>query len=586
MFPERRPAATSTVVMLVVLAVLAALPPPAAAEGARALGDTLTVVMRPILPVPEIVVPGDSFIIEAMAPQSTTGWAVQLVRGATTHPLSVDSATYGSSFERWFLSVTVPAGIPAETYGLEVTASGGIYDEVDHAVTVRQSTASDFYFIHITDTHLPTNKYYYESGADSDTTEMEDLHAVIDDINIINPAFVLLTGDVINEGELEEFLDKRYFTRTQRILRRFAVPVFVTAGNHDVGGWDDTPPSDGTARRNWWKFFGWRYLSDPPSGDGVHTQNYSFDYADVHFMGIEAYNNYDRWRRSIYGDDSFTSAQLDWIVDDIGTVSPATPIVAFHHRDFQDQLNLGSLGIDGALSGHIHYTDGNIGAHPFNLSTETVCAGERAMRLVRVSGSSISPSEPISAGSSGSGLRLLFDVPNNGTNSEITATVDNNQPENFEHGLVRFLVDASQAPYAVDNGEIVQTIMDGAVATCYVQVAMPAYSNTYVTISPDESSGVDDAIPASLTLLGPAFPNPAGTRATVAFSLGAPGHVTASVYDVSGRLVMTLLDGPAVAGPHRIAWDIAGAGDVASGIYIYRIESLGTSVSGKMVVVR
>jgi hypothetical protein len=62
--------------------------------------------------------------------------------------------------------------------------------------------------------------------------------------------------------------------------------------------------------------------------------------------------------------------------------------------------------------------------------------------------------------------------------------------------------------------------------------------------------------------------------------------VTASVYDVSGRLVTTLLDGPAVAGPHRIAWDIAGAGDVASGIYIYRIESLGKSVSGKMVVVR
>ena len=193
----------------------------------------------------------------------------------------MDSATYESAFERWFLSVTVPYDVPAETYGLEVTASGGIYDEVDHAVTVRQSIESDFYFIHITDTHLPTHKYYYESGADTDTTEMEDLHAVIDDINIINPAFVLLTGDVINEGELEDYLNKRYFTRTQRILQRFDVPVFMIAGNHDIGGWDDTPPPDGTARRNWWKFFGWRYLNDPPPGEGVHTQNYSFDYGGV-----------------------------------------------------------------------------------------------------------------------------------------------------------------------------------------------------------------------------------------------------------------------------------------------------------------
>ncbi|MFH1690699.1 MAG: metallophosphoesterase [Candidatus Eisenbacteria bacterium] len=586
MFPERGPTAMSTVVVLVVLAVSAALTSPAAAEGARALGDTLTVVMRPILPVPEIVVPGDSFVIEAMAPQSTTGWAVQLARGAATHALSVDSTTYESSFERWFLSVTVPADVPAETYGLEVTASGGIYDEVDHAVTVRQSIEDDFYFIHVTDSHLPTHKYYYESGADTDTTEMEDLHEVIDDINIINPAFVLFTGDIINEGELEDFLDKRYFTRTQRILQRFDVPVYLTAGNHDVGGWDDTPPPDGTARRNWWKFFGWRYLNDPPPGEGVHTQNYSFDYGDVHFIGIEAYNNYDRWRTSIYGDDSFTDDQLDWLVDDIGTVSPATPIIAFHHRDFQDQLSLGTLGIDGALSGHIHYTDGDIGAHPFNLSTETVCDGERAMRLVRVSGSSVTPSEPIDAGSSGGSLRLLFDAANDGTNSEITATVDNNQPENFEHGLIRFLVDASQAPYTVDNGELLQMIVDGSVATCYVQVAMPAHSNTYVTISPDESSGVDEDSVPSLALLGPAFPNPAGTRATVAFSLGASGHAIVSVYDISGRLVTTLLDGPAAAGPHRVAWDLAGAGDVASGIYIYRIESLGKSVSGKMVVVR
>ena len=55
----------------------------------------------------------------------------------------------------------------------------------------------------------------------------------------------------------------------------------------------------------------------------------------------------------------------------------------------------------------------------------------------------MTPSEPIDAGSSGSGLQLLFDVPNDGTRSEITATADNNQPEDFEHGMIKFRVDAS-----------------------------------------------------------------------------------------------------------------------------------------------
>jgi len=537
MFRVDTPGRLGFTFLLAAIAVLLSVPGLAGAEQSRSLGDTLTVVMRPILPVPAIVVPGDSFTIEAMASQSTTGWTAQLVRAATVRALTVDSATYESAFERWFLSVTVPAEVPAEIYGLEGTGSGGGFDEVDHAVTVRQSVEDNFYFIHITDTHLPTHKYYYESGADSDTTEMEDLHEVIDDINIINPAFVLLTGDIINEGELEDYLDKRYFTRTQRILQRLDVPVFMTAGNHDVGGWDDTPPPDGTARRNWWKFFGWRYLNDPPAGDGVHTQNYSFDYGGVHFIGIEAYNNYDRWRRPTYGTDSFTDSQLDWLVDDIGTVSPATPVVAFYHKDFQDQLNLGSLGIDGSLWGHVHYTDGNINAHPFDLSTETVCDGERAMRLVRVSGSSVIPSEPIDAGSNGGKLTLSFDAANDGTQSEITATVDNNQSEDFEHGLIRFLVDAEHAPYQVDNGELLQTVVDGGVATCYVRVTMPSHSNTYVTISPDESSGIGGWSTTELALLGPVCPNPARDRAVVGFSMPAPGHVTVGVYDVAGRLV-------------------------------------------------
>jgi hypothetical protein len=521
-----------------------------------------------------------------MASPSTTSWAAQLVRGAATHSLTVDSASYESAYERWFLAVTVPTDVPAETYGLEVTASGGVFDTVDHAVTVRQSIESDFYFVHLADTHLVTHKYYYQSGADTDTTEMQDLHEVIDDINIINPAFAVITGDVINEGELEDFLDKRYFTRTQRILQRFNVPVFLTTGNHDVGGWDDSPPTDGTARRNWWKFFGWRYLNDPPPGDGVYTQNYSFDYGGAHFIGLGSYINYDDWRHPIYGDESFTDAQLDWLDDDIGAVSSGTPIVLFYHKDFQNQLNHNSLGVYGALWGHIHSTSGNIHSSPFNLSTDNVCDGGRAMRLVRVSGSSISPTEPIRAGSSGGNLSLFFDVANDGSQSEITATIDNNQPEDFEHGLIRFHVDAAQAPYEVDNGKITQTIVDGSVATCYVQVAVPAYSNTYVAISPDESSGVDDGSVASLALMGPAFPNPAGSYAIVSFSLAAPGHVTIGVYDIAGRRVATLLNGPTTAGAHRVTWNIADARDIASGSYAYRIESAGESVSGKIVIVR
>ncbi len=565
--------------------------PAAAPSGgaARTIGDTLTVLARPILAVPRIVTQGGSFTIEARTSPSATEWSVALERGASSHPLTVSDATYSASHERWFLTVSVPPEIPEEMYDLAVEASGGVSDVERHAVMVRQSIDSSFYVVQITDTHLPTHKYYYQQGADTDTTEMDDLHAVIDDINIINPAFVLLTGDIVNEGELEDFLDKRYYTRTKRILRRLDVPVYLIAGNHDIGGWDDSPPPDGSARWNWWRFFGWRYLYDPPAGDDIYTQNYSFDYGGAHFVAIEAYNNYDRWRRNIYGNDSFTNRQLSWLADDLATVSPASPVIAFYHMDFQDELNLSSLGIDCALWGHIHSTSGSTTSPPFNLSLETVCDGQRAMRVVRVAGgTTIDPSEPIDAGPHGMTLRLQFDVANNGTEEEITASIANNHPETFEHALIKFRVPASGTPYEVDTGNLFQTTVEGEVATCYVNVVAPASSSTHVTISSTLGSGVEDGLPAGLALLGPIHPNPALASASLSFSLGVPGAVRIDVFDVAGRRVRTLRDAPCPTGDHRIDWDLLDeeGGRVAAGVYFWRIASGEIGLTEKVVVLR
>ena len=544
--------------------------------------------MRPILSVPQMVTPGGSFTIVADASPSTSGWAASLIGVSGSHALPVSSPTYSSSHERWYMTATVPPDTPEELYDLEVTASGGIADVTANSVMVRLAEPDDFYFVQITDTHLPTHKYYYQSGADTDTSEMVDLRAVIDDINIIDPAFVLLTGDVINEGELEDFLDKRYFTRTKRILGELDVPVYLTAGNHDVGGWDDTPPPDGTARRNWWKFFGWRYLYDPPSGEVIYTQNYSFDYGGAHFVGLEAYNNYDRWRLHTYGYDSFTARQLSWLADDISSAPPGAPVVAFYHMDFQDQLDLGDLGVDCALWGHIHYTSGSTSSPPYNLSLETVCDGERAMRVVRVvGGSSVSPSSPIDAGSSGERLRLLFDSPNDGTSEELTAQIVNNQSQTFEHARIVFHVPAASAPYEVDNGDLFQTIVEGAIAHCHVRVSAPASSTTHVTINPAAGTGVDGGTPA-LAVVGHPHPNPSALGTALTFSLAEPGHVRVDILDLAGRHVRTLRDAEHRAGAHVAEWDLRDDRGVraAAGVYFCRVTSGDERLQKKLVVLR
>jgi len=115
---------------------------------------------------------------------------------------------------------------------------------------------------------------------------------------------VLLTGDMINEGELEDFENRRVYTKAQKLLEELEVPLYLTSGNHDIGGWSSTPPSQGTARRDWWRFFGWGWLLDPPAADPYYTQNYSFDYGPIHYIGMEAYLNYDNYLYYIYGDEN------------------------------------------------------------------------------------------------------------------------------------------------------------------------------------------------------------------------------------------------------------------------------------------
>jgi hypothetical protein len=63
------------------------------------------------------------------------------------------------------------------------------------------------------------------------------------------------------------------------------------------------------------------------------------------------------------------------------------------------------------------------------------------------------------------------------------------------------------------------------------------------------------------------FPNPTADRATIRFQLGETADVNLTVYDVLGRTVSVLANGPMAAGPHEVRFD---AGALASGTYLYR----------------
>jgi len=116
---------------------------------------------------------------------------------------------------------------------------------------------------------------------------------------------------------------------------------------------------------------------------------------------------------------------------------------------------------------------------------------------------------------------------------------------------------------------------DGSLDDHYFISAVDFAGNESEVAEPVAVSGVDD-VPAAVFSLGQNRPNPFNPSTTIVFSLARPEAVTLAVYDLSGRLVRTLVDGRVYpAGPNEEVWD--GRDDQgrsgSAGVYVYRLET-------------
>ena len=78
-------------------------------------------------------------------------------------------------------------------------------------------------------------------------------------------------------------------------------------------------------------------------------------------------------------------------------------------------------------------------------------------------------------------------------------------------------------------------------------------------------------------------PNPFGGRTVIGYSLPAAGAVALEVYDITGRLIKTLVDGHHEPGLYQVRWDTK---NQASGIYFCRLNVGGFTDTKKMVLLR
>lgn len=116
------------------------------------------------------------------------------------------------------------------------------------------------------------------------------------------------------------------------------------------------------------------------------------------------------------------------------------------------------------------------------------------------------------------------------------------------------------------------------------------YANYYdiVAVQYDQENGAtSDAPSLPLPTALMAYPNPFNPATSITFDLPQATTVRLEVFDIRGRRVNTLLDGPVEAGQHSVTWrgrDRSGTG-VAAGTYLLRLLADGKVSSTRVMLV-
>ncbi len=129
--------------------------------------------------------------------------------------------------------------------------------------------------------------------------------------------------------------------------------------------------------------------------------------------------------------------------------------------------------------------------------------------------------------------------------------------------------------FHTDEAEVVEGVYVDDVSITTTSVS----TGTYV---PDEGNE------AATAVLHQNAPNPFTPATTIRYTMPSPGHVVLAVYNVQGRMIRKLVDDYVGAGDHAVVWDGRDefGGDVAAGVYLYRLSYGDREESRKMLLVR
>lgn len=412
---------------------------------------------------PRMVKPGESFVFVTRLPAGLGNQMfVTLVHSVVPeirHPLkSATPLSLNEDKTQGSMIVECPAAVVDGLYDIELEGERTSY-RIPHCVAVSSAPRAQFRIVHLSDMNID------DPSAPSFDSRL------VEEVNLLAPEFIIATGDFTDWAQTLN--DPSAWERTIAFLTEFDAPVYVVCGDRDHN-----------------------------ESFGVNVANGAIgtiDYGAVHGLLL--------WDNAVH---PFDHDQVKWVIEDLQNHRGGSlNFIAVHADDLTllDRLaervdNLPAFIRDNNLrmiiaGGHtdwdfleyaqrlrdlpdLHY----VRTHQSSTCLRDRATGVSHYRVIEFDGSDFSYVYPddltgrraqhsIPSGR----LRVFHDVPNDGTRTRVTATVQNALNQAFEDARLWLRVaksksDSSRKPSAA-GGEIQQTFDAGDHWVCRVRLDVP-----------------------------------------------------------------------------------------------------------------
>lgn len=445
-------------------------------------------IIYPLSTVPALVEKNSSFNIIFKAPVFENVYAyISTAYEPVIDETWLNIENISRQDDTWTICASVPLLTHEELYNLSIIVSvEGIYYEKScpRSVSVFNEFSDNFTFVHLTDLHIGDPRGFLESI--SQTIDYRSIERCIDEINLLHPDFVIISGDLVY-GQLYPFEYSIEYKICYEMIQKFDVPTFLCPGNHD--GYFKFK-EDGLSF--WKNYFG--------------PLNYSFNYGNYHFLSINSFDMSAFFRLTIsfipmnWG-GSISQKQLSWIQQDLNESDYDLTFMFMHHnplwettkdslirKPYENREKLLSLiddnNVDMVLAGHVHYDSVNIVNDTIFITTTTPESkieqedGYWGYRLIEIKNGTIASYNYKEPKYSIPSYKLTHNI----LTSQSTASAEiKNQLDKDIQVLIKFVMPIGN--YIAKNGSITMQRNDETNVEIYVITEVPHNAVKTLTIN-------------------------------------------------------------------------------------------------------